>query len=208
LSPVPDLIDQVNLFVAGLGAKPADPNAIYVLDGGGNDIGAAVLTANSSLINGALTAFQQSILGLAGKGAKNLLIYNAPDIGATPDFNGGPASAPATALTIAFDSGLSGIVAADRAAGINVHMVDLFAQGQAIHGNPAAFGFTNVSDPCLVGAAACANPDEYFYWDGDHPTAHTGRLLAAAMVSAIPEPGVLALVAIGLVGLGYSRRKQ
>ena len=208
LSSVPDLIDQVNAFVPGLGASLADPNAIYVLDGGGNDIAAAVLTANPSLINGALAAFQQSLLALAGKGAKNILIYNAQDIGATPSFNGGPGSAPATALTTAFDLGLSSIVAADNAAGIDVDMVDLLALGQAVHANPAAFGFTNVTDACLVGTVVCANPDQYFYWDSFHPTAHTGRLLADAMQSAIPEPGALALVAIALAGLGFSRRKQ
>jgi phospholipase/lecithinase/hemolysin len=78
--------------------------------------------------------------------------------------------------------------------------------------NPSAYGFTNIKDACLVEVspgvfAQCPNPNQYFYWDGFHPTAATGRLLAGAMFAAVPEPSSVLLIAVALVGFAFARRR-
>jgi outer membrane lipase/esterase len=51
----------------------------------------------------------------------------------------------------------------------------------AVITNPARFGFTNVTQPCLNTAtgAVCASPDTSLFWDPLHPTAAGHRLISA-----------------------------
>lgn len=208
---VPDTIDQVNAFVAALAGGSADPNAVYVLDGGGNDIVPALNAGAGAggVISAALGAMQQSMQALLGAGARNLLVYNLPDVGKTPALQpfGAAAAGAATGLSVQFNDGLAQIVQGFGQQGFNVDLVDLFGLNAAIFADKAAFGFTNVTDPCFSGGVVCSNPDQYFYWDSFHPTAASGRLLANVMLQAVPEPGSLLLLAVGLVGVTVSRRR-
>ena len=209
---VPDTIDQVNIFKASLGGASADPAAIYVLDGGGNDIMPALQSGHPSVVlQSALTAMQQSVQILLNAGAQNILLFNLPDVGLTPAVTqyGSTVSAAATTLTQQYNQGLWQIVQGFDNAGFNVYEADLFGFNHAVFSNPAAYGFTNITSPCLQSNVACANPDEYFYWDSFHPTAATGRLLGAELISSVPEPSTMLLLWLGLIGLmGIRRRFQ
>jgi outer membrane lipase/esterase len=209
-SDVPDTIDQVNTFKTALNGASADKNAIYVLDGGGNDIVPALLSSNpTDVLNAALAAMQQSIQILLGAGVQNILLFNVPDVGKTPAVAplGPAASAGATFLTEQYNQGLALIEQGFDAQGFNVRMADLFGLNTDVFQNPGAFGFTNVTAPCLANGAVCANPDEYFYWDTFHPTAATGRLLAAELLNAVPEPGSIALFAAAFAAFAIRRRR-
>ena len=57
--------------------------------------------------------------------------------------------------------------------------------------NPAAFGFTNVTDSCLIGGPfiggiPCATPEAHLFWDAIHPTTAAHAILAdnAFMITA------------------------
>ena len=55
----------------------------------------------------------------------------------------------------------------------------------------------------------CANPDEYLFWDGVHPTARTHEILAREMKRAlIAEPGTLVLLGLGLLVIGLVHRRR
>ena len=77
-----------------------------------------------------------------------------PDLGLTPAYYGNPS---ATALSYAFDQGLR----ADLPAGVTYF--DAFGFMHAVVANPGAFGFTDVTDPCLVGITPCSNPNRYLF---------------------------------------------
>ncbi len=95
----------------------ADPNALYVVWGGANDIlyygNTPVLPVCASSANpficSAVTNTTNSIAALLAAGAKHILVPNLPDIGKTPSaLAGGPAaSAAAEALSVAFNTGLA-----------------------------------------------------------------------------------------------------
>lgn len=176
----------------GTNGGMADPNALYIIWAGGNDFlqntppgTYSPLTAADNII--------ATVLGLSAAGATDFFIPNLP------------LAAPwAFAFNTALAAGLNGL-----GGGLDIILFDAVALLIEITSNPAAYGFTNVTDPCFTGVSVCANPDEYLNWDPVHPTAAAHQVIAAAARAAlIPEPGTLAIFGLGLVGLGWSRRKK
>jgi len=51
--------------------------------------------------------------------------------------------------------------------------------------NPTRFGLTNVLSTCLVGAQSCANPNQYLFWDGIHPTTTAHQIIGNAAYAAL-----------------------
>ena len=46
------------------------------------------------------------------------------------------------------------------------------------------------------------------FWDGIHPTAKTHAILGGAMaVVAVPEPETWALLCVGIIVVGFARRR-
>jgi phospholipase/lecithinase/hemolysin len=79
-----------------------------------------------------------------------------------------------------------------------------------IENDPAAYGFTDVTDPCFNGISVCANPSQYLFWDGFHPTTAADTILADEFeMAATPEPSSILMLATGLAGLaGLLRRRR
>ena len=70
-------------------------------------------------------------------------------------------------------------------------------------------GFANTTDPCLTETPICSDPSSYFYWDTFHPSSTSHALLAQSLYrTAVPEPGTLALLMLGLPGLALGLRRR
>lgn len=75
--------------------------------------------------------------------------------------------------------------------------------------NPGAYGFTDVTDPCLVGLTPCSHPNQYLFWDALHPTTAANAILAAQFANVVPEPSTFLMLGTGIAGLaGVLRRKS
>jgi outer membrane lipase/esterase len=117
---------------------------------------------------------------VAQAGAGTILVTNLPKLSLTPQFRATPAAPLADYAVTTFNGALLTGLNTTAAArpGTNIIMMDLFKVGDVIAANPTAFGVSNVTQPCFNGVTVCANPNDYFYWDGVHPTAAGHAVMA------------------------------
>ncbi len=195
---VPNMRQQVELFTQNAPAANRD-RALFVVNGAtvGNDIIDALsqaLTnpqAAAATVTGAVGNVVAIVQALHAAGARHVLVLNSTDIGRTPQVRAlGPVAVQAaTQFSASFNAGLAAQLPALRAlGGLSVYLVDLGAFTAEVFANPAAFGFTNVTQPCVVlqPLSVCGTPGSFFYWDAFHPTAATGRLVAQRALAALP----------------------
>lgn len=185
-------------------SNSADPNALYTLSIGGNDILDAgdALPINASAADIALAqqemrniagsievAVQQLVDSIPAPGEARLAILNVPNVGATPRAIADGKQAIFQALTEAYNEGLSDVVASVNDS--RILLVDFFALTNDAVANPGDYGLTNVTDRCWDGGSGiCANPDEYLFWDDIHPTTmgHTLAMMTVYDALFAPEP--------------------
>ncbi len=225
--PVPgalSILAQKDRFISDLVGGSADPNALFVVWAGANNLIDIVETAAGDPSYNPATALAKAVADvgtivddLALKGARNILVPNLPDFGVLPlvtDF-GPQVSTDASKLTIAFNDSLGSVLNGVQGlfSDLNLVRFDTFALFNAVLADPAAFGFSNTTAGCYSkfgepGGATCANPDEYVSWDGFHPTSAIHSLLASRMASAVPEPNIFVLIVIGVFSLGVIARRS
>lgn len=197
---VPNMLQQVDLFLAG--ASVGDrADVLFVVNAGsaGNDFTDGLLLspvdpgAPGRVVAGAVTSTREIVTRLHTAGARHVLVVNAPDIGATPLVRAfGPASAGAgTVMTIQFNAALAVELQNLRRslAGIRIYEVDLARLGAEMIANPAGFGLTNATLPCVntlvTPPTVCTTPNAYLFWDPFHPTATVGRFLSERALAAL-----------------------
>ncbi len=222
-TPGINLPEQVGAFSLHEGGV-ADPNALYVVMIGGNDVRNAALYDTGSDATDAITAGVDAevaaITTLSGEGAKDFLVVNVPDVGLIPEFaqeNPGDA-ANATAYSISYDSQLSaGLNGLGLPEGDQLVDFNLFALNAYILHHAGSYGFTNTTDPCFadtplsaVSTTGCipdgpgANIASYVYWDHIHPTAGVQALWAEGFRAAIPKPSTWSMLLLGFAGMGFA----
>lgn len=216
-APFSGVKQQVDAYESLLNGQSADPNALYIVWVGANDYLDGATNPQSVVDN-----LSASIEDLINTGARNIMIGNLPLLGEIPaaSSQGEQVSGALNALTIAHNTfwdreldRLSSLFPQSNL--ISLNTFELIANIQA---NPEAFGlsdgtnnctsidFPNVSAADVPGWQNCLsnNPDEYFFWDNQHPTTAGHQLIAnfAAQSLQVPEPSMIS--ALGLLGLGLA----
>ncbi len=185
---------------------PADPNAIYALDGGANDIftqltalaggtiSQAQLQANVAL---AATQLAGAVGTLHAGGANYIVVWNVPDIGKTPFglSQGAAGSAQITAVSQLYNSTMWGAL---DASGIPTIRFNAYQLLNEVVANPALYGFTNATTPacgatpslqCTPASLVAPNAAQtYLFADGVHPTTAGNAIIAQAITSMITGP--------------------
>jgi phospholipase/lecithinase/hemolysin len=179
---------QVATYLQAVGGV-ASPQALYVIEVGSNDVRDALGAGAGApaILTEALTSIRTSVDALYAAGARRFLIWNVPNPAFTPAIrvlNNALLSAAADSLAVWFNAGLTaqlGLLTATRP-GIEIRLLDVYQLLNGVIGNPAAFGFTNVTTPCITPSEApffCQQPGDYVFWDGVHPTTAMHAVVAA-----------------------------
>ncbi|MEC4806093.1 MAG: SGNH/GDSL hydrolase family protein [Jaaginema sp. PMC 1080.18] len=209
------LSEQVQAFSTLSGAGvPLDPNGLYAIWAGANDY----LPTSSSFTpysdpNTPVSNIETAIANLANLGAKNFLVVNLPDLGATPWISGRGVSSindvkgynpngidpngnlvqQFSQLTRSHNQLLSQSVSNLRSQfgpEVTIAEFDVYAAFNEVLNNPSNFGFSNVADPCIYTGMCAISPStqaEYFFWDNNHPTTRGHRITANYAFTALTE---------------------
>jgi len=197
---VPNMGVQLEQYLASV-RYISSPQALYIVDGVtfGNDLTDALAlapsdpTAPTRIVTNAVTSVATIMQRLYASGARHIVLANSTNLGLAPKVRAlGPAAiAAATQLSAGFNGALAQQAAALKATspGLNIYTIDIFSLANQAAANPASLGLSNGTDACFdrLGAqpTLCADPDGYFYWDGYHPTAATGKIIAQMVLKAI-----------------------
>ena len=227
--PIASANSQVSNYLAD---NNVDPNGLYVVWAGANDLLAAGEDSDNAqaTILGAVASQIDTINTLKNNGANYILVPNIPDVGLTPRFLPDPslegqeladalaAQGAATGATGLYNQFmLSGVAGT----GANIIPLDMFSLSREIIASPAQYGFTNVTDEACGdnNSSLTCGPDDlvevnanetYFFADGIHPTGRTHQLIADyanAVVTAPSLIGVLPHIAT-ITGLATNERLQ
>jgi phospholipase/lecithinase/hemolysin len=207
-------------------SRAADPDALYVLLAGANDMRDLRSGSPGALSPAAAAANIVNLMGsLAQAGARHFLIGNLPDLGASPEAAALSLIAESTAATLAFNASLGAALdlldagfLASFGVDLDIVELDLFALLQSVVFDATAngganFGITNIGTPCIVpvvpggyymAGSTAVGCDTALFSDMLHPSSAAHRLLgdaalAALNASAVPEPATVALFALALL---------
>ena len=184
---IPSVPHQVDLYLSATGGK-ADPNALYILEGGGNDILDA--TSGSPVeLGGAIGAGLAELEAeLRAAGAKHFLIPNLFDVGLLP---AGRSNYAFDTLAVKTANKVLAVLLEleEHAEGIQIYSPDTYALAHSIQDDSTHYGFTDVINPCLnaTTGAVCADPAHTLFWDEDHPT-EFGHVILATSSEAFVHP--------------------
>ena len=216
---VPTIPDQADGYFSALGGTVADPNALYAIWAGSNDLLGtldAVDEGMSPQDAAALIAARAQIVvaqteSLRDAGARNVLVFNLADPSGTPDGallseNG---RALLTGLSAAFNAALEAGIREREHGIVPVDVATMFAEVRA---DPAAFGITDATGAAcglnLLGSLFCGpaadgydglfhiEPDTsetYLFADGLHPSGTTHAVLADAVLATLAAPVQISL---------------
>lgn len=183
---VPSIPEQVALYLSQRGGK-ADPNALYILEGGGNDIAKTTTGSPEALGSNIAAGLVASERALRKAGARQFVIPNLFNVGLLPvaQANASFAATASESTNFALNVFLEPEVHRE---GVHILRLDVFSLLSAVQTDPTHFGFTDITDPCLT-TTECSDPDHTFFWDAFHPTVFGHSFFAVTMENALAQQG-------------------
>ncbi len=194
---------QINAYLNKENQK-ADPDALYFLMIGGNDIiglsaGITDQTAANEYIKNVVSTFRTQLNRLVSSGARSFLITNVPNIGSLPTayalkgFDENIVDR-ATAYTQAYNDLLyDELMKHKDRKDISFGLYDFYSDFEYLRNNYQEFGFRSSTSACLEGFYLIIKPecaeygfDSSVFFDGIHLTAKASSLIVSQLLKKLP----------------------
>lgn len=193
-----------------LARGPLDPNALYFVWAGANDLfvqlgnaaagtPAAVVQANLAT---AATELVGQIARLRAAGARYIVVLNMPDVGSTPFGLNSGQRATITSLSSFFNTTMN---AGLDATGVQTLRLNIFGLLNEVAANPSLYGFTSATAPACGATASllCTSANlvapnaaqTFVFADGVHPTTAGHAVIAQYVEAALRAPQQAAALA-------------
>ncbi|HEY9704714.1 MAG TPA: autotransporter domain-containing protein [Allocoleopsis sp.] len=184
--PLPGLQTEIDQVLAK--TPRLDSNKLYVIWAGANDY------LNAQITNPVIpvTNLNTAINKLTSAGANNLMIVNLPDLGNTPAFLNTPLQSGMSQLTLGHNQALktSLLSLKQQNSNLNIIPLDVYTLVKEVTNEPGKYGLKNVTQSCLK--TACANPNEFLFWDEIHPTAKGHQIISQYALAVLNAPSAIA----------------
>jgi phospholipase/lecithinase/hemolysin len=184
---IDDMGKQMDDYFA---TRAIDPNALYIVWGGGNDLRNDPGSANVIATAARLTALVQR---LANAGAKYIMVPNVPPIGDIPRYSSEPArikslNTGSADFRLELNADIAALQSSLASQGFTptIYGVDVWTNTIRIMSNGPRYGFTNITAPAQ--GASNVSPDQFLFWDDVHPTTAAHYWLAKGANDAITLP--------------------
>lgn len=210
-----------------------DTGGLYVVFSGSNDLVDIIEVVLFGLVPEGQTDEQFILSSLASvnegirsvieafvdAGAQEILVPNMPNLGVVPGFTayGDVVSGLAARLSAMYNMLFLQPMLAEFEDKVNIIPLDTYGVLTGIvnevNNTPGgAYGFTNATMPCYTGfvgplddGTECDNPEEYVFWDFEHPTTTLHALLAEVTLASF-VPDMLEYLSYQVSALDSSRK--
>ncbi|MFM6834040.1 MAG: S8 family serine peptidase, partial [Dolichospermum sp.] len=187
---VPGLLTQIQQFKTLNTATPVGKDGLYVIWAGANDF-LNLATDPTQAVTNAVTNISSAITTLAELGAKEIVVGNLTDLGATPLSIANNNVDNARLISIGFNAALTqALTNLEPVLNVNLSLVDIFGLSAAVQANPASYNFTNITQP-LITATNPVDPNQYAFWDDFHPTTKLHQLVTGTFENTLLNDGVI-----------------
>ncbi|MEY2518877.1 MAG: outer rane lipase/esterase [Verrucomicrobiota bacterium] len=185
---IDDMGKQMDDYFA---TRAIDPNALYIVWGGGNDLRNDPGSANVIATAARLTALVQR---LSNAGAKYIMVPNVPPIGDIPRYSSEPGrikslNTASADFRLELNADIAALQSTLASQGFTpvIYSVDVWTNTIRLMSNGPRYGFTNITVPAQ---GSSGNPDQFLFWDDVHPTtaAHYQLAKGANDVITLPPP--------------------
>jgi phospholipase/lecithinase/hemolysin len=179
---IPSVPQQVESYL-NLHKGKADPKALYIIVGGGNDILGTTTGSPEALGYHIAVGIAESEWLLRQAGARHFVIPNLFNVGLLPAAAGNVKFA--AAASAATNKRVNRLLEIEELIeGVHILRMDIFSMINAVQTDPTHFGFTDMTDPCLT-TSLCADPDHTFFWDTHHPSEFGHAFFAVTLENAL-----------------------
>jgi phospholipase/lecithinase/hemolysin len=197
------LLSQIDQFESDLKGEKADADSLYFIFASMMDSFLCGEAINGDLVHDrqiASNCADQAILNngtavthLAGLGARQFMVVNSAEVCNYPLV----VQLGNLDYCAAFQSRIKSEMPGKMevlAKQLNVKIVifDWLAVSDRIRSDPEKYGFTEITDPCLVGTydtnnTLCESPDEYYFWGRMQITRRVHQIMGEAMAEQLSK---------------------